>query len=96
MEGKEAFEKIIDAVGGVDIDIQGSNGAPGVLDRNFDWRCNYKCYMVKYDNGVHHLDGERALFLAMARGSVEPTYGLGNSNFDREKNQQKIIRCPTD
>jgi hypothetical protein len=27
----------------------------------------------------------------MARGSVAPTYGLGNSNFDREKNQQKII-----
>ena len=81
----------VNAVGGVDVDIQGSNGAPGVLDRNFDWRCNYKCYMVKYDNGVHHLDGERALFLAMARGSVEPTYGLGNSNFDREKNQQKII-----
>lgn len=81
----------VNAVGGVDVDIQGSNGAPGVLDRNFDWRCNYKCHYVKYENGVHHLDGERALFLAMARGSIEPTYGLGNSNFDREKNQQKII-----
>ncbi len=81
----------VDAVGGVDVDVQGSNGDPGVLDRNFDWRCNYKCNLVKYDNGVHHLDGEHALFLAMARGSTEPTYGLGNSNFDREKNQQKII-----
>jgi polyisoprenyl-teichoic acid--peptidoglycan teichoic acid transferase len=81
----------VNAVGGVDIDVQGSNGDPGVLDRNFDWRCNYKCYYVKYDNGVHHLDGEHALYLAMARGSIAPTYGLGNSNFDREKNQQKII-----
>jgi LCP family protein required for cell wall assembly len=85
------IKESVDAVGGVDVDIQGSNGDPGVYDRNFDWRCNYKCYYVKYDNGVHHLDGEHALFFAMARGSVYPTYGLGNSNFDREKNQQKVI-----
>jgi LCP family protein required for cell wall assembly len=85
------IKEAVDAVGGVDVDIQGSNGAPGILDRNFDWRCNYDCYLVKYDNGVHHLDGEHALFLAMARGDIAPTYGLGNSNFDREKNQQKII-----
>lgn len=81
----------VNAVGGVDVDIQGSNGDPGILDRNFDWRCGYKCNLVKYDNGVHHLDGEHALYLAMARGDIAPTYGLGNSNFDREKNQQKII-----
>jgi len=85
------IKQAVDAVGGVDVDIEGSNGDPGVLDRNFDWRCNYKCYLVKYTNGVHHLDGEHALFLSMARGDVAPTYGLGNSNFDREKNQQKII-----
>lgn len=81
----------VNAVGGVDVNIQGSNGDPGILDRNFDWRCGYKCNLVKYDNGVHHLDGEHALFLSMARGDIAPTYGLGNSNFDREKNQQKII-----
>ncbi len=81
----------VNAVGGIDVDIQGSNGAPGVLDRNFDAQCNYKCYKVKYDNGVHHLNGEQASYLSMARGSVSPTYGLGNSNFDREKNQQKIL-----
>ena len=81
----------VDAVGGIDVDIEGSNGDSGILDRNFDWRCNYECYYVKYDNGVHHLDGTHALFLAQARGDVAPTYGLSNSNFDREKNQQKIL-----
>lgn len=85
------IKQAVDAVGGVDVDIQGSNGDSGILDRNFDWRCNYKCYLVKYENGVHHLDGEHALFLAMARGDIAPTYGLSNSNFDREKNQQKIL-----
>ncbi len=90
------IKEAVDAVGGVDVDIQGSNGDSGVLDRNFDWRCSYKCYLVKYDNGVYHLDGEHALFLSMARGDVAPTYGLGNSNFDREKNQQKIMMALKD
>lgn len=85
------IKEAVDAVGGVEVNVQGSNGAPGVLDRNFDWRCKYKCYLVKYTNGIHHLDGEHALFLSMARGDIEPTYGLGRSNFDREINQQKII-----
>ncbi|MGB4420310.1 MAG: LCP family protein [Candidatus Saccharimonadales bacterium] len=85
------IKEVVDAIGGIDVDIQGSNGDPGILDRNFDWRCNYTCYLVKYDNGVHHLDGEHALYLAQARGDIAPTYGLGNSNFDREKNQQKIL-----
>ena len=81
----------VDAVGGIDVNIEGSGGAPGILDRNFDGQCNYSCYWVKYDNGVHHLDGAHAMYLSMARGDRAPTYGLGNSNFDREKNQQKII-----
>lgn len=85
------IKEAVDAIGGVDVDVQGSNGASGILDRNFDWRCNYTCYLVKYENGVHHLDGKHALYLAQARGDVAPTYGLGNSNFDREKNQQKIL-----
>ena len=88
---QKVIREAVDAVGGIDVDVQGSNGAPGVLDRNADWRCNYTCYYVKYDNGVHHLDGEHALYLSMARGHDAPTYGLGNSNFDREKNQQKIL-----
>lgn len=85
------IKEVVDAIGGIDVDIEGSNGDSGVLDRNFDWRCNYTCYYVKYDNGVHHLDGLHALYLAQARGDVAPTYGLGNSNFDREVNQQKIL-----
>ncbi len=81
----------VDAVGGVDVDIQGSGGEPGVMDRHFDYICNYECYLVKYDNGVHHLDGTQALNLARARGDEAPTYGLSRSNFDREINQQKIL-----
>lgn len=81
----------VNAVGGIDVDIQGSGGAPGILDRNFDWRCKYNCYLVKYTNGVHHLDGDHAMYLTQARGDTAPTYGLGRSNFDREVNQQKVM-----
>jgi anionic cell wall polymer biosynthesis LytR-Cps2A-Psr (LCP) family protein len=83
-------KEAVDAIGGIDVNIVG-DGAPGILDRNFDWRCNYKCYLVKYTNGVHHLDGTAAMYLTMARGDSSPTYGLSKSNFDREVNQQKII-----
>lgn len=82
---------VVDAVGGIDVDIQSDPvSVGGILDRNFDWKCNYQCYYVKYDNGVHHLDGEHALALARARGDATPTYGLSRSNYSREINQQKI------
>ncbi len=89
----------VDAVGGVDVDIRGDGPVPygvepgSILDRNFDWNCNYKCYYVKYSPGVHHLDGTHALFLARARGDATPTYGLQRANFDREVNQQKILKA---
>lgn len=91
------IQEAVDAVGGVDVKIEGNGPVPygvepgSILDRNFDWRCGYKCHLVKYSPGVHHLDGKHALFLSMARGDSAPTYGLVDSNFDREKNQQKII-----
>ncbi len=79
----------VNAVGGVDVEIKG-NDPRGILDRNFDGQCKFKCYKVKYTNGVHHLDGEAAMYLSMARGSHEPTYGI-NNNFGREQNQQSVI-----
>lgn len=98
---------IVGALGTVTVNIQGSGGAPGVMDSNFDWKCKggnayaSRATMVKncppnghfidYPNGPAELDAEHALYLAQARGDIEPTYGLGNSNFDREQNQQKII-----
>ncbi len=84
-----ALQQAVDAVGGVDIVIESSDPR-GILDRNFDWECNYKCYYVKYPNGPAHLDGKQALSLARARNDAGG-YGLSGGNFDREKNQQKIL-----
>lgn len=82
---------VVDAVGGVDVNIQSSDPR-GILDRNFDWTCNYKCYLVKYPNGVARLDGTHALALARARNDAGG-YGLSRGNFDREQNQQKILKA---
>jgi LCP family protein required for cell wall assembly len=78
-----------DALGGIDINIESTDDR-GILDRNFDWRCNYTCYLVKYPIGPAHLDGEHAMFLAQARNDAGG-YGLPRSNFDREANQRKIV-----
>lgn len=83
---------LVDAVGGVEVVIE-SPDRRGILDRNFDWRCNYKCYYVKYANGPTGLmDGEHALALIRAR-NAQGGYGLPNSNYDREKNQQKVLNA---
>jgi anionic cell wall polymer biosynthesis LytR-Cps2A-Psr (LCP) family protein len=87
-------QQVVDAVGGIDITIT-SPDPRGILDRNFDWRCNYTCYLVKYPNGPVHLSGSQALWLSQARNdTVAPQYvgyGLPRGNFDREDNQRKIV-----
>lgn len=100
---------LVNAVGGITVNIEGSGGAPGVMDSNFDWKCGFgdpkvsaaerkrRCppngHFIEYPNGPAFLDAEHALYLAQARGDTQPTYGLGRSNFDRELNQQKIVKA---
>ena len=87
-----AVRQAVDAVGGVDVKIESSDPR-GILDRNFDWKCNYRCYYVNYKNGeIAHMDGEHALAFSRARNAAGG-YGLPNGNFDREKNQQKVIQA---
>lgn len=92
---------LVGAVGPITVDIKG-DGANGIMDSNFDWKCGatyyarlQKCppdgHYIQYPNGPATLDAEHVLYLAMARGDVAPTYGLASSDFDRQQNQQKII-----
>ena len=83
-----------------------------VMDSNFDWKCGAgdwkvsyaarlkRCpprgHFIDYPPGPAELDAEHALYLAQARGDSAPTWGLAQSNFDREKNQQKIIKALRD
>lgn len=84
-----ALTTMVDAVGGITVEID-SDDPRGILDRNFDWKCGYRCYYVKYPNGPVQLNGEKTLALARARNAAGG-YGLGGGNFDREQYQQKIL-----
>ena len=93
---------VVNAIGGsITVNIE-SRHPNGQMDSNFDWKCgpNYSkrkitCppngHFIDYPNGPAVLDAEHALYLAQARGDIAPTYGFEQSNFDRERNQQKIL-----
>ncbi len=99
---------VVRALDGITVKIE-SRDPRGVMDSNFDWKCLKgarslpraqiiaNCppsgHFIDYPNGEVTLDAEHALYLAQARGDMAPTYGLEQSNFDREKNQQKIVKA---
>lgn len=84
-----ALKQAVDAVDGITVEIK-SDDPRGILDRNFDWKCGYRCHYVKWPNGPAKLNGEQALALARARNAAGG-YGLDGGNFDREQYQQKIL-----
>lgn len=79
-----ALTQAVDAVGGVDVTIE-STDSRGIYDSSTK---------LRYKNGeVAHLDGQKALALARARNHNAGDYGLSGGNYDREKNQQKILKA---
>lgn len=80
----QVLVQTIDAVGGIDVKVEVWDGSPEMYD---------VATGVRYKNGeVAHMNGEQALAFSRARGS-EGGYGLSGGNFDRERNQQKIIQA---
>lgn len=92
---------IVKALDGITVTIE-SPDPRGQMDGNFDWKCGTtyaarlkncppRGHFIDYPNGPVTLDAEHALYLAQARGDTEVNWGFPNSNFDRERNQQKIL-----
>jgi anionic cell wall polymer biosynthesis LytR-Cps2A-Psr (LCP) family protein len=102
------MRELVKALDGITVTIE-SRDPRGQMDSNFDWKCGVgdpkvsysevlkRCppsgHYIDYPNGPVKLDAEHALYLAQARGDRAPTYGFEQSNFDREKNQQKIVKA---
>jgi anionic cell wall polymer biosynthesis LytR-Cps2A-Psr (LCP) family protein len=98
---------VVKAIGGtIRVNIEGNEGEGpqpdiGIMDSNFDWKCGPVAkrkavcppdgHFIDFDPGIQTLNAEQALYLAQARGHQSPTVGLAQSNFDRERNQQKIL-----
>ena len=97
---------VVNAIGGtIQVNIEGDSGSGqqpniGIMDANFDWKCGkvsqrkVNCppdgHFIDFEPGIQTLDAEHALYLAQARGDAA-NVGLAQSNFDRERNQQKIL-----
>jgi anionic cell wall polymer biosynthesis LytR-Cps2A-Psr (LCP) family protein len=102
------MRELVGALGGITVTIE-SRDPRGQMDGNFDWKCGAgdwkvskaerirRCppngHFIDYPNGPVNLDAEHALYLAQARGDTAISYGFEQSNFDREKNQQKIVKA---
>lgn len=83
--------KAINAVDGVDVDVQGNGGCAylgmpdgSVVDANMK---------IRYKPGKQHMNGEQALRFSRARGDKPPNCGLAQGDFDRQKNQQKVLKA---
>lgn len=82
-----AFKEAVDAVGGIEIDIQGTDKR-GIYDPNFDGEFGKDALRLK--NGKQTLNGTQALLLSRAR-NANGGYGLAGSDYDRAANQRKML-----
>lgn len=86
----------VNAVGGITVNVD-SRDERGVLDSTFDSMCADapdlcpRGHYMDFKNGPNHMNGNQAMAFSQARGMTMPTYGLEESNFDREKNQQLVL-----
>ncbi|PIZ00431.1 hypothetical protein COY62_02505 [bacterium (Candidatus Howlettbacteria) CG_4_10_14_0_8_um_filter_40_9] len=74
----EGFRKIIDAVGGIDIDVKENIYDPYYPDEEMKGET---VYSIK--KGMHHMDGKAALKYSRSRKTT--------SDFDRAERQQQVI-----
>ncbi len=84
-----SFQKLIDAVGGIDIDVP-----ENILSNKFD--CPYtadKCASWKgwrFHKGVQHMDGHTALIYSRIReNQLDPSY----TDFTRQQHQQDVMQA---
>jgi LCP family protein required for cell wall assembly len=78
----EGFERIIDAIGGITIDVKEAIHDTKYPDNNYGYMT------VDIPAGVQHMDGKTALQYARARH--------GSSDFDRARRQQEVLKAIRD
>jgi len=88
--GYTAFRDMVDAVGGITINIQ-SNDPRGIYDPSTDYTSKTCCALANYPNGPVSLNGKQALNLARARGDAYGSYGFGQADFDRTTHQRQML-----
>lgn len=82
----QAFEDLVNAVGGIEVDIQSPD--PRGL---YDPQPYPGAQAFQISNGWHELNGQEALDLARARGEAYGSYGFPDSDFDRTEHQRQMV-----
>ena len=84
-----SFVSLVDAVGGIDIDV-----SENILSNKFD--CPYsatRCESWKgwfFSKGVHHMNGHQALIYSRIReNQLDPSY----TDFTRQQHQQQVMQA---
>lgn len=78
----KVLTSVVDAIGGVDVLVESYDGSKVVHDVSTG---------IRYQHGQQvHMDGDGALKFSRARGAFGGV-GLSGGNFDRERNQQKVL-----
>lgn len=88
--GYIAFADMVNAVGGITINIQSSDPR-GIYDPSLDYSGPNCCALANYPNGPVNLNGHQALDLARARGDAYGSYGFGQADFDRTAHQRQML-----
>ncbi|MDQ7029169.1 MAG: LCP family protein [Ardenticatenia bacterium] len=78
----DGFRKLIDMIGGIEVDVPRK-----IVDTQYPTE-DYGYTTVRFEAGLQHMDGERALQYARTRKST--------SDFDRAKRQQQVMMAVRD
>ncbi|MBV8085115.1 MAG: LCP family protein [Chloroflexi bacterium] len=82
----DGFRQMVDALGGVDVNVQRTFSAQYPVNDDPDIDPSWK--IVHFDAGSQHMDGERALEFARARYADNPAEA---SDFARSQRQQLLV-----
>ncbi len=83
----------VNAIGGIDVDVKGNDSGTCQMlgyPKNSVVDANMK---INYTPGKHHMNGLQALTFSRARADLPPTCGLDRGDYDRQLNQQKVIKA---
>lgn len=84
----EGFRKVVDALGGIEVDVEN-----GFIDKQYP-TYNFGWQTIEFEKGLQYMDGETALQFSRSRhGVVTDGDGFEGSDFARAERQQRVLEA---
>lgn len=81
----DGFEQVVDAMGGVDVAVSCRLQDWRLISPDLDPQNEENWHQFALEPGIHHMDGDTALWFARSR--------LSTSDFDRGRRQQQLLQA---